>query len=181
MNAIAVTEREALLLQIVEQKKQDPITEIEEYRKKRQGAKDSQTNAVTEPAIAPESQTISKPAKKSQRQTTRGKVLAGDSSRGRRRSVETSVGRRVPTPPTEQLAWQSPEESSEWIKVATGKWQTRKHLQDTGAPISAAEITMVEKFETVHQLLTSDGKWQTFLSHQMPLRASQAQLTIEDL
>ncbi|KAG7387064.1 Protein tanc2 [Phytophthora pseudosyringae] len=175
-------EREALPLGL-EVVKQEAITEIDEYPTKREANKAAEkTTAAEVTQLA--AQTTSKPTKRS-RQPSSQKIVAGIS---RRASLETSVGTRVPTPPVEQAAWQSLEDgdgSSAWIKVAAGKWHTRKHLQETGPPIHTAETTMVEAFapdkETVRKLLTNEAKWETFMKDQTPHRVSQAQLTVEDL
>ncbi|KAL3667202.1 hypothetical protein V7S43_007437 [Phytophthora oleae] len=181
-----VVEREALLVGVVERKKQDAIAEIRAYREKLEAENEAEkdTTAAANAASTTDSaaQSAAKAMTRSRRQSSH-KVVAGIS---RRPSLETSVGTRVPTPLVEQATWESllgnSDESSEWVKVATGKWQVRK--QDVGIPISIEETTMVEVFApdkaTVCKLLTSDGKWKSFLAQQMPHKVSQAQLTIED-
>jgi hypothetical protein len=187
LDIVAVYEREALLVELEQQKKQDAIAEIDEHRKKRQADKEAESQARLEPEAASTTTTTPvttlKLTKRPRRPKAQRKILAMGSLREGRRSSDASVGTRVPTPPVAQPVWKSPEDghASEWIKVGTGKWDTRKHLQDSGAATSAAETTAVEAFApatvTVRELLTDDSKFQPFLGR----RVSQIQLTIEDI
>ncbi|EGZ25933.1 hypothetical protein PHYSODRAFT_326886 [Phytophthora sojae] len=171
-----VTEREALEIEIAKEKGEDAIAEIEEYRRTRQAKEEAKAEAKTSNPIE---QTTPKASKRSQQ--SRRRILAGE-----------SVGTRLPTLPVEQVAWKSLESSSDsssdWIKSATGKWQTRQHLLESGASVvSTTATTMVEAFApdqvTVRKLLTSEGKWQAFMRQHMPHAGAQApaQLTVEDL
>ncbi|KAG6586616.1 ankyrin repeat-containing protein [Phytophthora cinnamomi] len=169
-----VTEREALLIEIAKQNKDGAIAEIEDYRKTHQ-AKKEEKQEKTEVKAQPSEPTVEATPKTSKRSTakSRKRILASE--------MGMSVGARVPTPPVEQGGWleDSSNDSSDWVKVADGKWQTCTHLQEAGTSVSTAATTMVEPFApdrvTVRKLLTSDGKWQAFMHQQM------AQLTIEDL
>lgn len=172
------------MINVIERKKQDAILETRAYREKQDSKKETEKNttAATNPASPADlaAQSTTKATKRSRKQSSH-KIIAGTGI-STRPSCETSVGTRVPTPLAEQVAWESSlggiNTSSDWVKVATGKWQTRK--QKIGIP-----PTMVEVFAPVEapvcKLLTSDGKWEVFLAQQMPHKVSQAQLTIEDL
>ncbi|KAE8895556.1 hypothetical protein PF005_g15367 [Phytophthora fragariae] len=167
-----VTEREALIIQIAKQRNEDTVAEIDEYRRARQAKEEAnheKAKAGSKPS-EPIAQATSKTSKRSR--GSRQRIVA---------AVEASVGTRVPTPPVEQVAWKSLEDSSDWVKTATGKWQTRQHLRETVSSTTAT--TTVEAFAPDPvKLLTSEGKWQAFLHQQMPhTRADQAQLTVEDL
>lgn len=178
-----------LLVNVIERKKQDAISETRAYREKQDSKKETEKNttAATNPASPADlaAQSTTKATKRSRKQSSH-RIIAGTGI-STRPSCETSVGTRVPTPLAEQVAWESSlggiNTSSDWVKVATGKWQTRK--QKIGIPISIVETTTVEVFAPVEapvcKLLTSDGKWKAFLAQQMPHKVSQAQLTIEDL
>ncbi|RLN70203.1 hypothetical protein BBJ28_00020554, partial [Nothophytophthora sp. Chile5] len=100
-----------------------------------------------------------------------------------------SVTKRVVEPQLEEL---DDSTSSRWIKVGASKWQTRERLQQQGLlvpdpAVASPPPTTVEAYdESVRELLTSDGKWQTFLAQAMNAgptegRAPQTQLTLEDL